>query len=85
MATANTYPDQKLVSSDDPLSNDGDMEKAAAEGKLSAHEMISVDIGGEKEDVLQLQDIDPALNAKMHIVNNVRDSVLSRGILTDPS
>lgn len=27
---------------------------------------------GEGVDVLALQDVDPALNAKMHIVNNVR-------------
>jgi hypothetical protein len=27
---------------------------------------------GEGEDILALQDIDPALNAKMHLVNNVR-------------
>lgn len=27
---------------------------------------------GEGQDVLALQDIDPALNAKMHLVNNVR-------------
>jgi len=32
-------------------------------------ELLSV---GEGEDVLALQDVDPALNAKMHIVNNVR-------------
>lgn len=25
-----------------------------------------------KEDILALQEIDPALNAKMHLVNNVR-------------
>lgn len=27
---------------------------------------------GEGEDILALQDIDPAMNAKMHLVNNVR-------------
>lgn len=27
---------------------------------------------GEGEDILALQDLDPALNAKMHLVNNVR-------------
>ena len=26
----------------------------------------------EGEDILALQDIDPALNAKMHLVNNVK-------------
>jgi hypothetical protein len=29
---------------------------------------------GDAEDILSLQDVDPALNAKMHIVNNVRKS-----------
>lgn len=28
--------------------------------------------GGEPEDILALQDLDPALNMKMHLVNNVR-------------
>jgi hypothetical protein len=27
---------------------------------------------GSGEDILALQDVDPALNAKMHLVNNVR-------------
>lgn len=27
---------------------------------------------GSAEDILALQDLDPALNAKMHLVNNVR-------------
>lgn len=27
---------------------------------------------GDAEDILALQDLDPALNAKMHLVNNVR-------------
>lgn len=27
---------------------------------------------GNAEDILALQDLDPALNAKMHLVNNVR-------------
>jgi hypothetical protein len=27
---------------------------------------------GKGEDILGLQDVDPALNAKMHLVNNVR-------------
>ena len=27
---------------------------------------------GERQDILALQDIDPALNAKMFLVNNVR-------------
>jgi hypothetical protein len=29
---------------------------------------------GDGEDLLSLQDVDPALNAKMHIVNNVSSS-----------
>lgn len=32
---------------------------------------ISISIG-ESDDILAQQDIDPALNAKMHLVNNVR-------------
>jgi hypothetical protein len=34
---------------------------------------ISFDYG-DGEDILSLQDVDPALNAKMHIVNNVSSS-----------
>jgi len=32
---------------------------------------------GKNEDILGQQDVDPALNAKMHIVNNVRYELLS--------
>lgn len=32
---------------------------------------------GDAEDILALQDLDPALNAKMHLVNNVRRSQVS--------
>lgn len=37
------------------------------------------------EDILALQDLDPALNAKMHLVNNVSDSLSIRaGVLIPP-
>ena len=46
-----------------------DTEKYAADNELRE---ASLDYG-KGEDILGQQDIDPALNAKMHIVNNVRD------------
>lgn len=36
---------------------------------------VSIDeplASGTAEDILSMQDVDPALNAKMHLVNNVR-------------
>lgn len=35
----------------------------------TVHEAMA---NGESEDILALQDLDPALNMKMHLVNNVR-------------
>lgn len=35
---------------------------------------IAISVREEASDLLALQEIDPALNAKMHIVNNVRIS-----------
>jgi hypothetical protein len=48
-----------------------DTEKYATDNELSD---TSLDYG-KGEDILGQQDIDPALNAKMHIVNNVRDAL----------
>lgn len=45
-----------------------DPEKYAADAEIKDS---SIDYG-KSEDILGQQDIDPALNAKMHIVNNVR-------------
>jgi hypothetical protein len=44
-------------------------EKIAGEEPEAVLDGYSV---GEGQDILALQDIDPALNAKMHLVNNVR-------------
>jgi hypothetical protein len=46
----------------------GDEKAALGEPDVSYdHESV-----GSGEDILALQDVDPALNAKMHLVNNVR-------------
>jgi hypothetical protein len=46
-----------------------DEEKRAADNVVDAHSDGSASLKGE--DVLALQDLDPALNMKMHLVNNV--------------
>jgi hypothetical protein len=46
----------------------GDEKAALGEPDVS-YDHASV---GSGEDILALQDVDPALNAKMHLVNNVR-------------
>jgi len=46
-----------------------DNEKGVLGEQDVAYEYVPINNG---EDILALQDIDPALNAKMHIVNNVR-------------
>lgn len=54
--------------SDDEM-NDPKNEKVALGEPDAALDQYSL---GEGEDILALQDVDPALNAKMHLVNNVR-------------
>jgi len=42
-------------------------------------DIVSQDVllnSGEGNDILAQEDVDPALNAKMHIVNNVRSIIL---------
>ena len=42
-------------------------------------DVVSQDVllnSGEGNDILAQEDVDPALNAKMHIVNNVRSIIL---------
>jgi hypothetical protein len=54
-------------------------EKGVDTEKYAAHPRDSTSIEYNKaEDILGQQDIDPALNAKMHIVNNVRIQLLWR-------
>lgn len=53
----------------------------------TVHDAIA---SGGAEDVLALQDLDPALNMKMHLVNNVRtrarlDDISLHNILTKRS
>ncbi len=59
---------------DGPTDKDGypkDAEKLAVNDV--PHQDTTLEVGSS-EDVLALQDVDPALNAKMHIVNNVKSS-----------
>lgn len=86
MAAENSYPNEKLALGDGPILEDNsskDIEKAVTDGNLHPNETTSIQIGDVQEDILQLQDIDPALNAKMHIVNNVRSLLSLRSILLD--
>lgn len=53
-------------------------EKTGMDPEILQHSNISL---AEGEDILSLQDIDPALNAKMHIVNDVRTLPRSRNSL----
>jgi hypothetical protein len=52
-----------------------DEEKRAAEDVVDVRRDGSVSLKGE--DILALQDLDPALNMKMHLVNNVCRKSLS--------
>jgi len=47
-----------------------DDEKLALGEQDVSYEASSI---GKGEDLLSMQDVDPALNAKMHLVNNVRE------------
>jgi hypothetical protein len=49
-----------------------DSEKVALGERDASLECPASPSIGEGEDILGRQDIDPALNAKMHLVNNVR-------------
>jgi hypothetical protein len=52
---------------------DKDGKMAREEGVLAGNGTAPADLGyGKGEDLLAMQDIDPALNQKMHLVNNVR-------------
>jgi hypothetical protein len=51
---------------DDPINTGGVLEK----GELHNADGSSITSG---EDILAMQDVDPALNMKMHLVNNVSD------------
>ena len=64
-ATSNSPP---LEVNNEKNDHNKDTEKYAADTELRDS---SLDYG-KGEDILGQQDIDPALNAKMHIVNNVR-------------
>lgn len=64
-----------MAAQQEPLrvGSDTDAEKKGAEGEsgFPAREDASSVHSGE--DILSMQDLDPALNMKMHLVNNVRD------------
>ncbi|KAF4628149.1 hypothetical protein G7Y89_g10003 [Cudoniella acicularis] len=61
-----------LASSDEKPDYSKDGEKNALGERDVSIEQPSVDRG---EDLLSLQDVDPALNAKMHLVNNAIDEI----------
>lgn len=55
-----------LTSEKSPADTNSDKKPAAIEdARLPSFDVAAAD------DILSLQDVDPALNAKMHIVNNV--------------
>ena len=58
-----------FASGNEKTSYHKDDEKVALGEQDVTYEAASIDKG---EDILSLNDIDPALNAKMHLVNNVR-------------
>lgn len=58
---------------DDPVIMEGDVEKRAGftadeEKKFVSENLAAID---SEQEVLVLQDLDPAMNKKMHLVNNV--------------
>jgi hypothetical protein len=59
-----------------------DHEKVALGQQDVTYDTHSVDKG---EDILSMQDVDPALNAKMHIVNNVREFLCADGSNATPN
>ena len=60
-----------------PLGGGGDDEKRVGKTDTLYEDVVSLRSSSEKE-VFSLESVDPALNAKMHLVNDVRCSV-SRG------
>lgn len=65
-----------LGGSDEKTEYTKDHEKVALGQQDVTFDTHSVDKG---EDILSMQDVDPALNAKMHIVNNVREFLCADG------
>lgn len=66
MSTTSNPP---LALSDEKTRYSKDHEKVALGEHHVADGLHSI---GKGEDILSMQDVDPALNAKMHLVNNVR-------------
>ncbi len=73
--SAESSPPLVLNSDDTKYANS---EKAALGEPELTVDGISI---GEGQDILSLQGVDPALNAKMHLVNNVRSLCSIAGIV----
>jgi hypothetical protein len=55
----------------DPTKDD----KAGGQGELAPDVEMADNVSAKGEDILALQDLDPALNMKMYLVNNVSISM----------
>lgn len=76
MAVADTPPTdpshgEKITTTKDPLTDQAQAEKDLSDDNAARVEFTL----GDGEDILALQDLDPALNMKMHLVNNVSGPV----------
>jgi hypothetical protein len=58
------------------LVNPTNLRKANVDVDVDVSQDVSLN-SGEGDDILAQEDVDPVLNVKMHIVNNVRSIVLS--------